>query len=99
MAKSVATVQLETRGKVNYAAKRDAWQGYDAAQYKEVHEKFKVIEAARVARVENEVRQAELSGKQAPRAADVKYDSDFSSDSDDEGEAHATGGGARNPRE
>ena len=95
LASDEAMLRLETRGKVNYAAKRDAWQGYDAAQYKEVHEKFKVIEAARVARVENEVRQAELSGKQAPRAADVKYDSDFSSDSDDEGEAHATGGGER----
>ena len=45
------TLSLQAHGKVSYSAKRDAWQGYDADEYKETINKFDRIEAQRIAGV------------------------------------------------
>jgi pre-mRNA-processing factor SLU7 len=42
------TLSLQAHGKVSYSAKRDAWQGYDADEYKETISKFDRIEAQRI---------------------------------------------------
>ena len=41
------TMKLEDHGKINYAAKRDAWKGYDATKFSEVVEKFQIVEEER----------------------------------------------------
>jgi len=42
------TLSLQSYGNVSYSAKRDAWQGYDADEYKETISKFDRIEAQRI---------------------------------------------------
>jgi len=42
-----ASLQLEQHGKVSYSTKRDAWQGYDADEYKETIARFERVETER----------------------------------------------------
>ena len=92
LAADEATLDLAQHGKVSYAAKRDQWRGYDASQYSQVVDKFKVMEDERRAKVEadraakkkQKQNQKQNHGEKYKGGKDDGGDSDFSTDSSDD---------------
>lgn len=64
------TLRLDKYGKLSYDAKRDAWQGYDAAEYKDVVDKYDRLEAER-RRVKEEEKQKAQEGKHGAIIIDI----------------------------
>ncbi|EPQ57288.1 hypothetical protein GLOTRDRAFT_137647 [Gloeophyllum trabeum ATCC 11539] len=76
---------------VGYDAKRDRWNGYDAAEYKKIYEEYNALEAARQKLREEEIDKQTTTDLAAVRkvakAGKEKGDYDFgSSDEEDEDE-------------
>ena len=76
---------INNHGKVNYAAKRDSWRGYDPTKYNEVVKQFEVVDSERTKRAEADKAQRKREHDEAIAAGKVD-DNFYSDDSDAEGE-------------
>lgn len=76
-------VRLEDHGKVDYATKRDNWQGYDPEDYQETVARFNRLEAERQRFKEQQKEQRRLERDQNKSGANTaSSDSDSSSESE-----------------
>lgn len=64
-------LNLETHGKVSYAAKRDQWKGYDPTEYKEIMDRHERLQQEREAAKQKEKEDALLHKQQQSAAKKV----------------------------
>ena len=82
-------VRLEDHGKVDYAAKRDNWQGYDPEEYRDTVERFNRIEAER-----QRYKQEQREQRRKERELTKEKKETASSDSDSSSVSDSEAGGA-----